>query len=634
MQRHIWHRLNKQRIFCLLGVLSLLNLATLSEAGWLEGASHQIVIVKGTISLPEADAGDRPFASSLANQASIWLDELGLHHTMLTDEKITTGALRGARVVMLPYNPDPSTTELEAFRSVIQSDGILLVFYGMNQTLAGMMGMTIASYRRAETRGQWSRIVFDQAGLSGLPRAIHQISDHLVPVYPNSCEAQIIARWTDASGNPADEPAMVRSRAGFWMSHVLLPGDDEAKKQMLLAMLATAIPDVWQRAADKLLDPARPFGHYVNQKAAQQDLGWTEDSARSNAVESSFLQGKRGGPSGYLAARALRSALSMRYAQRENFSNSFPLRGIWVAGDVLQTPDIWSHLESNGINSVFMHVGQPLALTERSGWPSFLPNNRLAVHAWLTCLNIETSTAAQIQELRDQSRLQVSDTGETLKWLCPSHPANRALLRDTATRLARDGRLAGIHLDYIRCNNIHSCYCAGCRERFESELGRAVGKWPADVQNGSLTEVFRQWRAGQITAIVAEISGTVRAVNPAMKVSAAVFGATPSCLVTVAQNWPAWADRGLLDFVCPMNYTSDLKQFECLLETHSSLSCASRIIPGLGLASSLSRLTADQTVAELIQIRKAGFQGFVLFEFSPAVEADVLPCLGLKKASL
>jgi uncharacterized lipoprotein YddW (UPF0748 family) len=113
---------------------------------------------------------------------------------------------------------------------------------------------------------------------------------------------------------------------------------------------------------------------------------------------------------------------------------------------------------------------------------------------------------------------------------------------------------------------------------------------------------------------------TIQTVNPSLKVSAAVYGATPACVTSVGQNWPEWLGRNSVDFVCPMNYTSDLKAFRALLHPQRALPQASRIYPGVGLTSSQSQLTPDQLVAQLIEIQNANFTGFTIFEYN----ADVL----------
>lgn len=596
-----------------IGCLVLLGMASGCLAGWFDWGGRQIVVVRGTTSVP--DPGERPYAAKLARQTSDWLTELGLDHRLLDDDAITSWSLRGTHAVILPYNPKLSARELKAFQSVIRSGGILVVCYGMDTNLAALMEVKLDTYRKVPEHQGWRAFRFDPTAVPGLPPLVAQTSNQLVPAYPASGGAQIIAFWCDKRGNPTLDPAWVKSPAGFWMSHVLLPGDDENTKRMLLAMLARVIPDVWDTATAHLLSSRRPFGEYETLKAAQQDLGWDAPPALR-------------GPAGYEAARSARNTLTRRYAQRKIAAPEPTLRGVWVDEDPGAWPRIQSTLRQQGINTVFFHVGTPLDPGDMPPVGQATPTAPLALHAWLTCFNLETLTGEQQAQLRREHRLQVSDTGETLPWLCPSHPANRKLLADTVARLAKVPGVSGIHLDYIRYNNIHACYCPGCRGRFELTIGHTLEPWPHEAIKGDGASAYRQWRAGQVTACVSAARDAIRSVNPAVKLSAAVYGATPSCISTVGQDWPLWLKTGILDFACPMNYTPDLNAYAALLTTQAALPEASRILPGVGVASSLSRLTADQTVAQINAIRRLGFPGFVIFELTSHVESDVLPYLG------
>ena len=598
----------------------LASLAGLCQAGWIDWLRPPpIVVVRGTESLKES--GERAFAATLARQTTTWLNDLGLDFRLLDDDEVSRWSLRGARAVILPYNPDPSADEVRALGAVVRGGGILVVCYGQSDPLAALMGVRLAPYRAAGNGRRWTGFLLDTSAIPGLPASVRQDSSHLVPVAPAAGNAVVMGRWLGDEGTPTPEPAWVRSPAGFWMSHVLLPGDDENTQQLLLAMLATVLPDVWSQATRRLLDPERPFGPYARLGTARQELGCISAPPLNT-----------GTPAAYLAARAMRGELTRLAASRQQFATAFTTRALWVDNrsvPLAADATAWATaLDHHGINTVFAHAGNPVIPAEPL-LPGGIPA-RLAIHAWLTCLNLEDAPPEPVQKLKTEHRLQVSDTGETLPWLCPSHPANRELLAQAATGLARSGLYAGVHLDYIRYRSVHSCYCEGCHQRFAQSLGKPVAHWPEDVLTGALAASYRQWRACQVTDLVAATSRAVRGFNPALKLSAAVYGATPACFTSVGQDWPAWLDHGLLDFACPMNYTADAAQLANLLKTQATLASADRIIPGIGISSSLSRLKADQAMAQLIQVKEAGFHGVALFELSPTVQADVLPCLQLQ----
>jgi uncharacterized lipoprotein YddW (UPF0748 family) len=504
----------------------------------------------------------------------------------------------------------------------------------MDASLASLMEVRLGPYQPARTNTQWASFEFDLTSLPGLPPRVFQSSQHLVPAFPNSGSARVIATWLDSRGSRTPDAAWIQSKAGFWMSHILQPGDDEAKRQMLLAMLATVLPDIWTQAAEYRLSLHRPFGEYESLKAACRTLG--------HSLPPRVSQGENG--KAYTAAHAWLADLTQLYA-RSHLTNAFSLRGVWLDEGACPSPDAWPAVESclkrQNLNTVFLHAGNPLTLrssanllparatTARGPGPTASP----ALHAWLCCMNLEGAPPEHLKHLRTAHRLQVSDTGEPLPWLCPSHPENRTLLADAAGRLARDPAFAGVHLDYIRYMNSRSCYCPGCRQRFEQTLGHPVLQWPEDARSGALTPVWQAWRAAQISACVGLMSQAIHGVNPDLQVSAAVYGATPSCFASVGQDWPAWLRRDAVNFVCPMNYTSDLSAFQALLKTQGALNLTRRIYPGVGLTSSQSRLSPDQAAAQLIQIQNAGFPGFVLFEYNPRMTTDPLPYLQLTEGT-
>ena len=151
--------------------------------------------------------------------------------------------------------------------------------------------------------------------------------------------------------------------------------------------------------------------------------------------------------------------------------------------------------------------------------------------------------------------------GRPVDWLCPSDPANRQLEVQSMLEVARRYPVDGLQMDYIRYPDGHCCYCDGCRKRFEADSGRRVDQWPADCYSGARKDEYNDWRCRQITLLVTAIRRELKRLHPEMKLSAAVWGGYPDCRRWVAQDWPAWVRAGDLDFICPMDYTEDPKEF-------------------------------------------------------------------------
>jgi len=150
-----------------------------------------------------------------------------------------------------------------------------------------------------------------------------------------------------------------------------------------------------------------------------------------------------------------------------------------------------------------------------------------------------------VATMREAGRVQVTHTGEIKeRWLCPSHPANRDLEIASMVEVARKYAVAGVHFDYIRYPGRQSCFCDGCRNRFEQRIGRRVTNWPADCGKGGDCE--RDWmdfRRSNIDVVVASVAEQVRKVRPGCEISAAVFRNWPVDRDNVGQDWKMWCDK-------------------------------------------------------------------------------------------
>ncbi len=230
------------------------------------------------------------------------------------------------------------------------------------------------------------------------------------------------------------------------------------------------------------------------------------------------------------------------------------------------------------------------------------------------------------QELRQAGRTQVTVDGQSQAWLCPSHPENRKLELDSLLEVARKYPVAGLHFDYIRYPGDKTCYCDGCRRRFETHSGRKVADWPAECYSGARKEEYNTWRCRQITALVEAVSREARKLRPGLKISAAVFPLYPACRKTVAQDWPAWVQAGYLDFLCPMDYTPGPDRFGVLVAKQLRL-IEGRIplYPGIGATATGMSLTKDQVIAQIKQARSVGAAGFTIFNFNAQTAERIIP---------
>jgi uncharacterized lipoprotein YddW (UPF0748 family) len=253
------------------------------------------------------------------------------------------------------------------------------------------------------------------------------------------------------------------------------------------------------------------------------------------------------------------------------------------------------------------------------------------LHVWKVNWNLgHTAPAGFVAQMRREARLQADDEGRRQLWLCPSHPANQQLEIDSMVELVRNYPVDGIHFDYIRYPDAEHCYCAGCRERFQRATGISAQPWPkAVLADGAARQQWLNWRRSNITVVVKAVSEQVRALNPKIKISAAVFSTWTTDRDSIAQDWKFWCDRGYLDFVCPMDYTSSNGNFENLVAKQMDWAGRTPCYPGIGASATVPRLDPDQVIEQINVTRRHHTGGFVIFNYALTESEELLPMLGL-----
>jgi uncharacterized lipoprotein YddW (UPF0748 family) len=142
-------------------------------------------------------------------------------------------------------------------------------------------------------------------------------------------------------------------------------------------------------------------------------------------------------------------------------------------------------------------------------------------------------------------------------WVSPGVPAVRAQLAQVSADIARRYTplgLRGIHLDRIRYSSNQVSYDPETQEAFR----QSTGAYPAS----NAQTMWLDARRGYVNQAVHEVYDAVRAVDPSLVLSAAVFpGYKPRAgwsaqwsFTDLFQDPQAWAEGGYLDVEVPMNY--------------------------------------------------------------------------------
>ncbi|HRT05693.1 MAG TPA: family 10 glycosylhydrolase [Kiritimatiellia bacterium] len=654
-----WNRIDGIRLSPWKGANPVDTALVFRRLATVEGSA--LVVVRGTTSCP--DAGARAVAEKTAARVSGLLIEAGLGHVLVTDDDLPKGALKDARLALLPYNPNPAPAQLKALTDFVARGGKLGVFYGSSPALAAALGFRLGPYIKSDRPGRWRSIVFADPMGGLVPPRIWQDSSNLMPAFPAGPGAQVVAYWHDARDARQPEPALVASPRGFWMSHILLSDDQPSKKELLVALCARLDPALWTPAALRAMQDAGRINDYAGIASALAGIArqlpfaarpgdvraLLDQAAVLSAQIQTALAGGQAQKALLLARRQRQLLLRADAAVQPPRPGEFV--GVWDHDGTGYVPGDWAFtanlLAAHGVTAVFANV----VWGGCAHYPSkFLPASAtlrlygdqiaaglaaahakgLEYHVWMVLGKLDGAPPEFVERMKKEGRLQVSDAGVVRPWLSPHHNANRALLLAVVEEIARNyPGIDGLHLDYIRLPDSLSCYSASTRARFESDTRKKCARWPADVlAGGKRNAEFRKWRTADITRLVADIRATLRRANPKIKLSAAVFGIAAPDGGNIAQYWPDWLKAGTVDFLTPMNYTESSAEFARLVRTQVAYpGAAGRIYPGIGVTADESRLDPAQVARQIALLRQAGCPGFLLFDLSGTLRDETLPAL-------
>jgi uncharacterized lipoprotein YddW (UPF0748 family) len=122
---------------------------------------------------------------------------------------------------------------------------------------------------------------------------------------------------------------------------------------------------------------------------------------------------------------------------------------------------------------------------------------------------------------------------------------------------------------------------------------------------------FLEWRREQVTCQVREVREGIRSAKPWISLSAAVWANLEDARVNRMQDWPTWLKEGLVDFVCPMAYSTNTDRVVSQIRLAQDLSCGRQVWAGLGAW----QMSPAATTAKIEAMRKLGVAGVCLFSY-------------------
>jgi uncharacterized lipoprotein YddW (UPF0748 family) len=619
--------------------------------GRLRGLSHDVAVVIPSAQ-DAADDGEVRAALEYAEQMTDMLAELGLGADAVDAASLAHGALGSRKVAVLAYNPRIQPPAVDALVDFIERGGKVFACYRLPGRLGEALGFRSGAYVPRQEPGYFAEIRLDAPEIAGLPEAVRQSSWNINAAEPAAPGARVIGTWYNEAGQSTGHPALLLSRHGAFLTHVMLSDDRPAKKQLLAALLGHFAPSLWEQMSQASLDRVFPIGHCDTPAALAQFVATAERSeARAKLAGAKRLLDKS-----HTAREAGEHPLSIEtaHAGRQAMTEAYALaqpspgaegRAVWNHSGTGAYDGDWPRTARELAEAGFNMVIPNMLWAGVAHYPSdVLPRSRvlaehgdqiaqcveachaegIEVHVWKVNFNLSHAPKEFVEKLRAAGRTQMSPEGEPIDWLCPSHPENFELELASMLEVAQKYDVDGLHFDYIRYPGSRGCYCEGCRRRFAEQTGRTIENWPGDVTKGPHREAYLDWRCAQISRLVEAVHGEAKELKPALKISAAVFGSYPRCRESVGQDWVHWIEEGWLDFVCPMDYTQSNLEFSNLVKNQRQL-IDGRIplYPGIGAW----RLSTDGVLGQVFTARRLGADGFTIFNLGSGENA-FLPAIG------
>jgi uncharacterized lipoprotein YddW (UPF0748 family) len=202
------------------------------------------------------------------------------------------------------------------------------------------------------------------------------------------------------------------------------------------------------------------------------------------------------------------------------------------------------------------------------------------------------------------------------RWACACRPQVQGYALALYESLLAGYPVAGLHLDYIRTGGL--CKCDYCKAQMRQ---RGVDIETLEHREPGLS-VWVDWRCERVTAFVERLHAVTQARG--IELSAAVFTDYPGCRHSNGQDWVAWAERGIVDFLFPMTYTNSTRDARMRTRSHRALvGDKFPLWEGLGKHSSASQLTAQAMVEQIKACLEEGSDGIVLFSYPALTDEDL-----------
>lgn len=600
------------------------------------------------------------FAERRATGMSRHLQRVGFDTEVYSDKDFKKALSKNCKTANLLMCQNPSKDFLAEINKFVARGGKLCIFYSDSPALAKLMGIKVDKFIKPNSKDdKWERIVFTW------PRPIHMPDDYahelpsVMQLVPQG-NAKSLGNWVSTSG--AKGPVgIIEAPNGYWVSFLPSEYANPTDYTFFVASIVGGTNKaLWRSAAQNL---RKNINETIPQKSVPAlyekykntpypKLKQKMELLRNlNAeVDICFSKG--------LFAKAVPQLCQLRKElelTQAFLDGRIKLRvvAVWdkstVAAHAKNKQAAVNKLKAAGVTDVFMEMAAP-------GWSvvslPYIPVLKdkslekdvremialykaagIRTHAWIYSLNGEYMSDARWLDYKDRGMtMEGVANNSAIRWLNPNHHQVRKALGEIAVYLAENYGFDGIHLDYIRypdfpTNHIKS---PNDKAKFMKYAKLKNMAWPNDIAfKGKYRPQYDKWRTENVTELVRHVRKELKTSAPNVIFSTAVFGRYPTCIYSIGQDWEAWIDEGIVDFVVAMNYTHDLALYRELVSAQADPKYRDKIVSGIGVNSFEGMLSVTQVFHQLRFVGFKKLRGISLYSYEEYLEAEVLPALEL-----
>jgi uncharacterized lipoprotein YddW (UPF0748 family) len=209
-------------------------------------------------------------------------------------------------------------------------------------------------------------------------------------------------------------------------------------------------------------------------------------------------------------------------------------------------------------------------------------------------------------------------------YLSPTHPDVNSYLLSVNSEIIENYKIDGIHLDYIRFQDevygynregmaaFENIYNINPRDIVRGIISTRFG-WSKEFVD-SMYVAWDQFRLDAVTELVNNIYEKIQKSSQNISLSAAVKPNLVEARFRWYQDWGRWVQEGMIDFVVPMNYFKEIRDYNNsvqIMKANLEPEDLKLVIMGVSTYNQDAQSAADK----ILLARLNGFNGVSIFSY-------------------